>query len=237
MPRILACVAALSFVLAACGGDDGGSDPAAEPYIEAAAASIQADNEGGFAVDDETATCIARAVVDSLGVEAFEEAEVTPEDVEAAEEFSELGIEVDEEMVASIGEKLGGCPLADVLLAGMTSQLGDLSDEDAECLASNMDNAEIGESMAQGILGEQDGQEAAAPIFEAMGECPNALGAVILQSIEDNTGSPVDEETAACIQDYVAENSDAVVDLMTGTGDEAAFEADLESTCGASLSG
>ena len=232
MPRILACVAALAFVLAACGDDGGGSDPAAQPYIDAAVASIQEEDEGGFALDDENAECIARATIEGIGVDTLEENEITPEDIADAEEFTELGLEIDEETATAIGDRLNECDLAAALLGSMETQLGSTTEEERACIEENLQDADLGNVMANAILGEESETEAADPVFAALAECPDAIASLMVQAMEDSAGEVLSEAAKTCIRDHIASVSDTVVEVMQGTGDEEAFEADLRAACG-----
>lgn len=83
-----AAVAAVALALTACGGgdDSGGRDSQTDEgkaYVEAMMSTYSADM--GFT--EPQATCIAELAIDTVGVDALQDAGVTPEKIEQGEEL------------------------------------------------------------------------------------------------------------------------------------------------------
>jgi hypothetical protein len=238
MHRTLACVAVVALALTACGDDDGGSDADAQPYVDAVTRSLQGDEE--FPVSDDTAACIGEAVVDAVGADRLEEAGVTPKEFEDAEDFDDLGIELTDDDIDRLGSGLAGCDLADAITQGFASELPGLTDGDLECISDGIDDDALGDAMAQGLLGGDDvnPEDIVGPVFDGLKDCPDAVTALLVDSIEQGSGEEVSEEGRACIQDEVADDTAEVVDLLlagdTGTG---GFPQRLEAACGDVLPG
>ena len=77
-------------------------------YVEAISESFGED----AGLNDEAKQCVAEAYVEAIGVEAFKDADVSPDDIrddpDATEE--DLGLELDEEQVAKLSEAALKCP-------------------------------------------------------------------------------------------------------------------------------
>jgi hypothetical protein len=240
MRRILTCVAVVALVLTACGDDDGGGgdDAAAQPYVDAVSRSLKGDEE--FPVPDDTADCIGAAVVDAVGVERLEEAGITPRDFEEAEDFDDLGIELTDDDVDRLGSSLADCDLADAITQGFATELPGLTDSDLECISEGIDDDALGDAMAQGILGGDDvePEDVVGPVLDGLKDCPDAVTALLVESIEERSGEELSEEGRACIQDQVADDTAAVVDmLLAGDAGASDFTQQLEAACGELLPG
>lgn len=91
----LALLTLLAVVGAACGGGDGG-DPAKAALTEEEQAFADAfaagftDETDGFGVTEAQGECLATVIMAELGTEPFEEADVTPEDLEGEESPGQL---------------------------------------------------------------------------------------------------------------------------------------------------
>lgn len=98
MPRrrpLLVLLIAMTTVVAACSDDKtstaGGGDPAdieltaAEQELADAFAASFADEVDGFGVTAEEGDCLAAVLMDELGADPFDEAGVTPEDLDGAD--------------------------------------------------------------------------------------------------------------------------------------------------------
>ena len=133
--------------VAAC-SDDGGSDEAAQPYIDAMVATIDDEDLGGPTA--EQAECIAERTVDLIGVDTLEEEGITPEDVEDSDGPGDLGIELSEDEAGDIAESFVDCGFS---LAGVFAG-SDASDELRACLDENLDQDVALEVLALQILGE-----------------------------------------------------------------------------------
>jgi hypothetical protein len=133
LARSFAAVALLAG--AACGGDDGGTQQA---YADAWAATLT-DDDNGFSVTEDEAECMSTAMMDELGAELFEKAEVEPADIRGDSD--------------SPGEVLGAGVISD-------AQADAILDEWEGCadLASSLAEAAVGEfGLADGIAGQRPG--------------------------------------------------------------------------------
>lgn len=140
------CVATSILVVAAagCGDDDGGgtgiSAGAAglrQEYVDAIV-EISDDGDEAFTVEDRT--CMAESFVDGLGVDAMDEAGVTPDDIRADPDSGpgELGFDFSGEQAADFYDRLSGCMnVRAFFLEGMGSG-GELPDEAIACLDENI---------------------------------------------------------------------------------------------------
>jgi len=140
---LLVSLVVFALVGAACGGGDGG-DPATAELTKEEQAFADAfakgftDETDGFGVSDTQGECLARVIMAELGTGPFEEAEVTPEDLE--------------------GEETPGQLLGD----------GAVSDEQADAIYTGWEDcADLDAVFADGFQREYDADEATRSCFEA----------------------------------------------------------------------
>jgi hypothetical protein len=233
MRRILMMMA-VAGLLAACGGgdDETGQEPAssdsggdADDYIEPLAASIP-EGEDGLPVDDEQATCMATALVDLIGVDALREADVSPDELVATEDFTSLGVELPPDATASLGADLAACDIAEALETLLISPFDDefgvaLPAEGATCLAENMDDQAVADGFAEALL---EGTDTSwqATLGAAMGACPSVASMVFISQ------APVElsAEAQACVTTFIAGADPALMGSVfsSGGGNSAAAE-------------
>ena len=213
--RFLAPIVVLSLAAASCGGSDDG--PNRQAFIDAL---MEDPAEGSLAsdLDDETRECVTSALVDAIGLDRLEGAEVTPEDFVAADSFADLGIEEDDELRADLAAELEPCdlgaPLADVMVADFPVAP---SDEDRACVAASLNESEVFRlGLADMFIAESDAvlQEAFVPTLAA---CPALMGNLFADLMED-AGIPLDDAGRQCLTDELAARGDAAVEQILAGG-------------------
>jgi hypothetical protein len=175
--QVAASLLVLGIVAAACGNGDGdGDDPAAieEEYVEAFAAT-RADDDF---TNEETA-CIARALVDAVGVERLEPI-VTPTEIRDNPERSpvELGATMNDEQMDLFWADLNTCVnIRELFIEGIAAD-GDVSDQAMACLEGAIDDDFLKPLIVTLVLeGEealQEDDELVATVFSLFSECPEA---------------------------------------------------------------
>lgn len=145
--RRAVCVATSVLVVAAagCGDDDGGGTGTSgggdaglrQDYVDAIVETA-GDGEVPFTVEDRT--CMAESFVDGLGVDAMDEAGVTPDDIRDDPDSSpsELGLEFSGEQAADFYDRLSGCMNVRALFLEAMGAGGELPDEAVACIDENV---------------------------------------------------------------------------------------------------
>lgn len=149
----LALAVAIAMGSAACGDDDGsdaagnsGDDNAGEHSREDYVVLMGGAGEG---MTDEEASCISAAVVDVVGVDALEQANVWDKiQADPDGSLADYGVVVDEAQVAAIADGVGACVDVPQLFEEMFVTGEDLSPELAACLASGLDEAALEQALA-----------------------------------------------------------------------------------------
>jgi len=156
MPRptpraCLSLLLVLALGASACGddgdGEGGGEAPrapeltAAEQELADAWAQSLTESEDGFAVDEADADCMGAAIMAEVGVEPFEEAEVTASDIEAGDDSPGelLGAgTIEDEQAEAILDAWEDC--TDIAAALALAAVGDfdLDEEGQQCVADGL---------------------------------------------------------------------------------------------------
>lgn len=120
--------------LVACGDDGGGGS---NEFSDALADSFRSDVENPFT--DDQIDCLAIEFVADLGGPArFEEAGVTPDDIRASEDITQVGLEITTEDGRAFAESIGQCEISLVEL--FLSEAGpNVDDATRECIEDNID--------------------------------------------------------------------------------------------------
>jgi hypothetical protein len=127
-------------------GDDSGDDNAGEHSREDYVVLMGGAGEG---MTDEEANCISAAVVDVVGVDALEQANVWDKiQADPDGSLADYGVAVDEAQVAAIADGVGACVDVPHLFEEMFVTGEDMSPELAACLASGLDDAALEQALA-----------------------------------------------------------------------------------------
>jgi hypothetical protein len=174
MRRTLTSVALVAFAFSACSDDSGGDGGNAQPYVDALSAEFQdPEEEGDSALSDAEAECAAEGTVNALGADELEDAGITPEQLAAANDPTELDMDISEDQARGAAEALVGCiDSIGVLLAGE-----DASDEAVACIDENFDEDAFIDALTIEYTGEDDEGAAVDAVFGELGEaCADAFG-------------------------------------------------------------
>lgn len=232
-------------ILGACGDDDepeadaedtesgsenesesnGGSD--ADAYIEALAASLQEDED--LSIDEETARCTAAAGVNTVGVDALEAADVTPEELaEPDSSLESLGVEIPDDAALDMSAALQDCNLgetfAQVLVDSFASEETVQMPEDAAtCIADNIDEEALSMLLANSFVtgGEGSDEDFSALFGAPLAACPAVLSELLIGGMAAESGTEIPQSARDCVTTYVEANAQAVSDgLMGGSSEE-----------------
>ena len=178
----LAVVAATSFGLAACGGDDDSSgsssepSPLAAPLIESLAVEFASDPEMGL--NDEQAECFATRFVDVLGAEELIAAGLTGETGGLSDDEVLAAMDMSDDQANGLADLLldGECVSSVDLLLGDPEASAGMTADQAECLADAFTSSEsIREVMVAGFIGEEiddaTGMAMFGELMTIMGTC------------------------------------------------------------------
>ncbi|HET6952273.1 MAG TPA: hypothetical protein VFI47_17975 [Acidimicrobiales bacterium] len=164
---------------AACGddGDGAGDSGERQEYVDA----IVATSEGGELTEEEQ-TCVAESFVDAVGVDTFQDADVTPADIEDAPESSpaDLGIDVTDEQAADFYGRLSDCiDTRELLLEALTAD-ADLAPDVMTCIEDALDD-DLVEDVVTAVYTEGDsafeeGSPIATALQEALAPCEELAG-------------------------------------------------------------
>lgn len=139
---------ALSLSLTACGGDD---DARA---AEAISASMLAESDDEFAVDEQQADCVGEGMVDRIGVDQLQEYGMLTEDLEVEDSVGE--VTMSEEDADSAAEVFVGCVDTQELFAQELGADEELTAEQQECVGEVMDEDAMTELFSMIFQGRED---------------------------------------------------------------------------------
>jgi hypothetical protein len=153
MRREVTLGAALLFLLAACGSDAGGDSETerGEEYVDAVVSAVFAETDEATTEEErDDFRCVMAGWVDVIGLDALNEAEVTPENFAAADNFPAAGLEVSEDQAADAADAFFGC--VDVVEFFV---LEESTAEEKECARNAIDDktTELRESLRDDLLG------------------------------------------------------------------------------------
>lgn len=158
--------AAMGIALAGCG--DGGNDRG--DYI----AALSGGAGEGFSEDE--ARCLAEVLVDTVGVEQLEEADVLDKIQDNPDgSLGDYGITLTEEQSAAAFDGLNECTDLRAMFVDMLASLSGLSADLAACVMDNIDDATferlIMTSLTQGEAGLDSDQELVTSFQTAGANC------------------------------------------------------------------
>jgi hypothetical protein len=204
------------------GGESGGGGAGEEAYVEAVAASMTGDEE--IPVDEATATCMATAIVDLVGVEALQQADVTPEEFRDAGNFDEVGVELPDDATNRLTDGLAGCeiaaPFREVVTDQFESEMGsELPSEATLCLDTTLDDRTAAAGLASAFI-DGSGDVMEQLFLDTIVACPEVMTAIVVAEAP-RALTPEEEE---CIGSVIAANPEVVREGISGEGDGASQE-------------
>lgn len=217
MRRILVLVVG-GLLLGACAESADDDDGEAEPYVDALAASMMEEDDGP-PLDETQANCFATGLVDVVGVDALREADISPDELAAADGFGDLDVELPDDAAADVADALVDCELIESLEGVITASFDDeigvaLPPDAAACLADRLDDQEVAEAFAASFV-ESSGEQIEALIGSSVGACPEIASEILLSELP----AGLTPEAEACVRAFVANNADAVSAAFTAAED------------------
>jgi hypothetical protein len=214
--RLLA-VLATAALLAAC-GDDGGSalSDREQDFADSFAVSLTED-EDGLGVSDGEATCMGEAIMEELGAEPFEEADLEPKDVEGDKSPGELlgdGVVSDGQADAILDSWNDCVDLTAAYIESASGELG-LDDDGKECLEDGLKQDDILRDLLRSSFtsGDPDAEPDEAvirPFVELVQACSvgeSGEGGLLVDSLAESFAADgaLTEEQAQCVAQYVVD--------------------------------
>jgi len=193
-------------LLAACStGDDTDSGDPAAPYVNALA-EVFTSGASGPELDDETADCIATAIVELAGVPALTAADVTPEELADSGDLKELGLQLPTDASATLAAGFAACDLGETVIEPFIRALaedsdGDLSDDAVDCVVDATSKEDVEAGLAATFVQADDGAAAFDAMVVGMGACPDAVTELLVNGFETANGEAVDltDEARDCL--------------------------------------
>lgn len=197
-------------ILAACSsGDDVDSGDPASPYVKALS-EVFTSGESGPRIDDETADCVATAIVEMAGVPALTAAGITPDELADSGDLEELGLQIPTDAATILAEDFAGCemgaPVVDAFVRAFADDSGgDLADEDIECIVEATPAGDVEAALAATFVSADEGAGAFDAVVEGMGACPDAVTQLLVNGFETANGEDVDltEDARTCLAGQV----------------------------------
>lgn len=142
-----------------------------QAYIDALTGSFAGDSE----LTSEQAACAAKATVEAIGVEAFQDNGVQPEDLADGSSDFELGFQLDEQQARGVVDGLDDClDLTELMTQGIAED-DQLTDDQKACLQRELTSEVVKELMVTILLASEDdptgGFAALGALFEIMARC------------------------------------------------------------------
>jgi hypothetical protein len=168
---LLAIVASLAILLAACGDSSSSGSSDADPALVAAIAGEIQGSSDGFNISDADATCIAEKTVSGVGSDRMTELGVTAENPGAIEDIDFTGDEI-----GKIVDGFNDCVDLQQLMADSLVADGSITDDDADCVAENFNGDLIKTLLTSTFSGEDIddgpvGEELFQAVLDIFAEC------------------------------------------------------------------
>lgn len=197
-------------VLAACSsGDDTDSGDPASPYVNALS-DVFTSGESGPELNDETADCIASAIVELAGVPALTAADISPDDLADSGDLEELGLQIPTDAATTLAADFAECELGgnvvDAFVRAFADESGgDISDEDVECIVEATPADDVEAALAATFVSADEGAGAFDAVMAGMASCPDAITQLLINGFETANGESVDvtDEAKECLAEQV----------------------------------
>ncbi len=172
----------LGLIAASCGGGGDEADELAEAFADQIMEQVQADEDDApLPIERSEADCLGRAVVNTIGYDAFADAGITAETVRAGDEtnpFEEL--DLDPEKGDALFAAMEGCVDFAAALAESQAADMDISVSSAECvIAGFLEIDAFRDAITAGIVGSEDSvdpfqdpsSELVGAMFDLLNDC------------------------------------------------------------------
>jgi hypothetical protein len=206
----LLALAASATLLVACGDDDDSGDGGDRSELEQAHVDAWlvnlTESDEGLQADEDDARCMAEAIVDEVGTAPFEEADVTPEEIEGGDSPGQLAGDgaISEDQARAVIDAWDGCgDVARLFAVSGASDFG-LDDDGVDCLAERLDGSDAFDAILVASFTSASGEPQDAPAV-----------AEFLEIIEACSGG---ESGPGVLQDSIA---DSLAEDGTLTGEQA----------------
>lgn len=197
-------------VLAACSsGDDTDSGDPAAPYVSALS-DVFSSGESGPDLSDDTADCIATAIVELATVPALTAADISPADLADSGDLEELGLQIPADAANTLATDFAECDLGGEVVDSFVRAFaeesgGDLSDEDVECIVEATPADDVEAALAATFVSADEGAGAFDAVMEGMGSCPDAITQLLINGFDTANGDDADvtDEAKACLAEQI----------------------------------
>lgn len=168
-------------LLAACGGGGGSSNVsgAEKPYVDAVITSIEQDET--MPLTDDEVECLATEMVGVIGVDGFEKAGLSPDDIASGADLGDAGVLSDGQASELVDVFFSGdCfDFVDLLAQSfMSEEGGGLNEEQARCVGEKfVENDAFKDAFVASLTGNQevDPNAAVGDVFEIFAACDISL--------------------------------------------------------------
>jgi hypothetical protein len=239
-------IMAVAVLLGACGGgsgdgtgkaassDSGDDNSADDKYVELLSTAFDADDEQ-LDLDQTQSTCLAQGVVDAIGVDTLQDADISPEDLASVDDFSTLDVALPADAVDTLGQSIEGCDLAPMLkdklvLGTFTDDFGfDLPPEGETCISEKTGDLALSRAVAELFLvPDSAGESLQTVLLDALVACPNVSAAAFIAEAP----APLSPEGEACVTQFVTDNPDMVKAVLGSGGSDTAAVQQLGTALG-----
>ena len=198
-------------VLAACAssGDSEDASDQEQEFVDAWAVALQ-DEEEGLPVDPDEAECMATALMDEIGTEPFDDAEVAPDDIDPEDTVGELlgtGV-ITTEQADTIIDGWSECVDVAAVMSESATEEFDLGEDGASCIADGLEEDDLLRDLLRPVFteGSDDPDEATlTALLELVETCG---GPSLVDSIVSDlaSGGLMTEEQAQCVAEALFED-------------------------------
>lgn len=193
--HLLAVLGAILLLLGACSGDDSNGESGDQPppagrdaYVTALEAELRGD-ASELPAGDQAPTCVAGALVDTVGIAHLEAEGISVEEFADADTLADLGVDIDSGAIDRLGERISGC-------IDFIQLLADTAPPGYECLVDSVDGDAMSRAFAEDLaLG--GGFDPSLVMFETA--TPACAETVFLAT--GLASGDLDEAQAACLAD------------------------------------
>jgi hypothetical protein len=228
-PVLASALGAVLLIVAACSSDEGGLSDEEQAYADAFAADF-ADEDDGIGVDEEEADCMSAAIMEEVGIEPFEEAEVSPRDLAGDETPGQLLGDgaITEEQALDIYAAWGDCADIPAAFAAGAQEQFDADDDAVACLEDGLREGDALEQYMVESFTAGDEPDPSSPglgaLITLITECTaseGGTGGALVQSIAQSLSEAgqLTPEQSQCVAQSVVDAIGAEALLQAGVSE------------------